>query len=306
MDKRERWFSEGAPLFRQVMARIGLADRLPTDDLYYACPCCLYAFPFEAVTAQVLTVEHVPPEALGGKGMLLTCKRCNNDAGRDFDSHAQKRADFHNMMAGKGTKRPMRAVFEAGGVLVNGEAQSTGNGWFLQGVLKQNHPAMLDAHEDALRVASEDGETAGLKFTIKERFSSKHADVSWVRSAYLAAFSALGWSYILQPALNPIREQIKPGSSATLPSIIGFNPSHDADVRQIMIVKEPEDLSSVVVRIGHYTVFLPDPWGARNLEQLEESISSLRAEDGSVPFSMDVKIVPWPTKPMYALDTLTP
>ncbi|MFB6876884.1 HNH endonuclease [Streptomyces sp. NBC_00487] len=306
MNKRERWFNEGAPLLRQVMERIGLADRLPSDDPYYACPCCLYAFPLEAVAAQKLTIEHVPPEALDGKGMLLTCKRCNNDAGRDFDSHAQMRAEFYNMLAGKGTKRPLRAVFEAGDTRVNGVAQSAGNGWFLEGVPKQNHPAMLDAHETELRAASESGETAGIKFTVKARFSSKHADVSWVRSAYLAAFSALGWSYILQPALNPIREQIKPGSPATLPSIIGFNPSHDARLRQIMIVEKPEELSSVVVRIGHYTVFLPDLWGTRTLDQLAASISGLWDEAGKVPFSLNGKIVPWPTRPMYALDTLTP
>ncbi len=73
-----------------------------------------------------------------------------------------------------------------------------------------------------------------------------------------------------------------------------------------MIVQEPEELSSVVVRIGHYTVFLPDLWNTRTLEELAQSISKLRAEDGAVPLSMNGKIVPWPTKPMYALDTLNP
>ncbi|MFE9486540.1 HNH endonuclease [Streptomyces sp. NPDC006641] len=306
MDKRERWFSEGAPLFRQLLVRNGLADRLPTDDLYYLCPCCLYVFPFESVAAQILTIEHVPPKALGGKEMLLTCKRCNNDAGRDFDSHAQKRSEFHKMLAGEGTKRPMRATIEVGGIQIKGEAQNTGNGWFLQGVPKQNHPDILDAHVSELRAATDGGETAELKFKINERFSPRHADISWVRSAYLAAFSALGWSYIYRSALDPIREQIKPGSSATLPPIIGFNRGHGADIRQIMIVQEPEELSSVVVRIGHYTVFLPDLWNTRNLEELAQSISRLRAEDGAVPLSMNGKIVPWPTKPMYALDTLTP
>ncbi|MFI9252472.1 hypothetical protein [Streptomyces sp. NPDC053069] len=306
MDKRERWFSEGAPLFRQVMTRLGLADRLPTDDLYYACPCCLHAFPSEAVTAQVLTVEHVPPEALDGKGMLLTCKRCNNDAGRDFDSHAQKRAEFYSMLSGNAMARPMRAVFEAGGIEINGEAQSTGAGWFLEGVVKQNHPARLDAHEQALRATADNGEGAEFRFKIKENFSSQRADTSWIRSAYLAAFSALGWSYILQPALDPIRQRIRPGSSATLPPIIGFNPSHDAEGRHILIVQEPEELSSVVVRIGPYTVFLPDPWGTRTLAQLAESISGKCDETGRVPFNLNGKVVPWPTKPMYALDRLTP
>ncbi|MFD5518634.1 HNH endonuclease [Streptomyces sp. NPDC127066] len=306
MDKRENWFREGAPLLQQVMRQLGIVDRLPTDDLYYACPCCLFAFPYAALEARNLTIEHVPPESLGGKAMLLTCKRCNNDAGRDFDSHAQKRAEFQNMMLGNGTTRPMRAVFEADGIQINGEAQRAGNGWFLQGVPKRNRKEKLDAHEKALRAASERGESPDLKFTIKERISSRHADVSWVRSAYLAAFSALGWRYILQPALNPIREQIKPGSSATLPSIIGYNPSHDADLRQIMFVEEPERLSSVVVRIGHYTVFLPDPWGTWTMEQLAEEISGLSDEAGKVPFTLNGKIVPWPTKPVYSLDTLNP
>jgi hypothetical protein len=305
MNKRERWFSEGAPLFRHVMDRIGLADRLPTDDLYYACPCCLHAFPFEAVTARVLTIEHVPPEALDGKGMLLTCQRCNSDAGKDFDSQAEKRAEFQNMMTGKGMKGPIPAVFEAGGVEIRGEAQNTGSGWFLEGVVKQNHPERLTAHENALRAATESDEAAGLKFKIKQNFSSRRADLSWIRAAYLAAFSALGWSYILQPALSPVRKMITPGSPVAVPSIIGFNSSHDVSTRQILIVEEPEDLSSVVVRIGHYTVFLPDPWGTRNLEQLAESISVLRAEDGAVPFSMNGKVVPWPSEPMYLLDTLT-
>ncbi|MFD5519096.1 HNH endonuclease [Streptomyces sp. NPDC127066] len=304
MDKRERWFNEGAPLFQKAMQQLGIAHRLPTGDLYYACPCCLFVFPYESLAEQNLTIEHVPPEALGGKGMLLTCKRCNNDAGRDFDSHAQKRAEFQSMMAGKGTSRPMRAVFEASGIKVNGEAQSTGNGWFLQGVAKQNHPEKLDAHEQALRAATERGEAPGFTFTLKDRFSSQRADVSWVRSAYLAAFSALGWRYILQPALNPIRQQIKPGSSANLPSIIGFNPDHDIDSRQILIVEEPVNLNSVAVVIGQYTIFLPDPWGSLTVEQLAESIGELRDGAGKVQCTLNGKIVPWPNGPMYLLDKM--
>ena len=38
-----------------------------------------------------LTIEHVPPEGVGGRGLPLTCKECNNSAGREFDSHAVTR-----------------------------------------------------------------------------------------------------------------------------------------------------------------------------------------------------------------------
>jgi hypothetical protein len=33
-----------------------------------------------------LTLEHVPPEAVGGRGILLTCKSCNNTAGHTVDA----------------------------------------------------------------------------------------------------------------------------------------------------------------------------------------------------------------------------
>ncbi|MFE9381106.1 HNH endonuclease [Streptomyces sp. NPDC006855] len=306
MDKREQWFREGAPLFRRALEQLQLADRLPnTQDDYYACPCCLIAYPFEAVEAKVLTTEHVPPDALGGRGMLLTCKHCNNNAGRYFDVHAIKRANVHNFLLRRETNRPVRAVFLADGISVRGEVQSYGTGWLMQGVPKQNDPAMLAAHEKALREASERGEAPTFTFTLTERFSPQHADLSWIRSAYLAAFAALGWRYILRAALDPIRAQLKSNSPTELPLIIGFNPKADSNARSIMIVREPECLSSVHVVIGHYSVFLPDPWGTLSLQELAESIAGLSDETGCVTAELSGQVADWPTKATYLLDKLT-
>ncbi|MEV0117579.1 HNH endonuclease [Streptomyces sp. NPDC050844] len=302
MGKRENWFREGALYFRQALEQIGLADRLPSFDSYYACPCCLIALPFEAIAAQELTIEHVPPDGLGGKGMLLTCKRCNNESGRAFDVHAINRARIHDLLAGRGVNRPVRAVFLAGGIPVRGEVSSSGNGWLMQGVPKQNNPAMVKAHDRALRSASERGEESSFKFTIAERFSPQHADVSWLRSAYLAAFAALGWRYILRPALDPIRVQLKESAPAELPAVIGFNPDVDSGTREIMIVHEPESLRSVLVAIGGYSVFLPDPWGSLTIEQLERGIEGLRDEFGKVDLTLSGQVAPWPLNPLYLLD----
>ena len=64
MNKCLRWFDEGASRLRLVLDRQGRGSELPSADRYYACPCCLRVYPRAAVTAKVLTVEHVPPEAL--------------------------------------------------------------------------------------------------------------------------------------------------------------------------------------------------------------------------------------------------
>lgn len=42
------------------------------------CPICL--------SAEQLTEEHVPPEAVGGRVMTTTCTRCNNELGSSIDS----------------------------------------------------------------------------------------------------------------------------------------------------------------------------------------------------------------------------
>ncbi|MGW2559642.1 HNH endonuclease [Streptomyces sp. NPDC001514] len=302
MDKRETWFSEGAPLFRRALEQIGLADRLPSEGDYYACPCCLIALPYAAIAAQELTIEHVPPSGLGGKGILLTCKPCNNNSGTHFDSHAITRAAIHDLLMGEGSSRPIRATFTADGVDIRGEVLRAGNGWLLQGVPKRNNPVMVDAHEEALRRASESDAAASLSFTLSERFSSTRADVSWVRSAYLAAFTALGWRYILRPELDPVRALLRDPENPSRPPFIGFNPKSNVGRREIMLVESPGDLSGVCVIIDQFAVFLPDPWGTSTCESLADVLSQYRGEGGKVMPSLSGKVVPWPAKPMYLLD----
>lgn len=173
----------------------------------------------------------------------------------------------------------------------------------LQGVPKQNNPAAIDALKDKLDTASERGEGPSISFALRDRFSPSRANVSYFRSAYFAAFAALGWRYILRPALAPIREQFQNFDEQTFPKLIGDDPNSDDNTRKIMVVESPEDLCSVVVVIGRYSVFLPDPWGTLTCDQLEESITRLRDENGWIR-GLDLRgqSAPWPRKPMYLLD----
>ena len=183
-----------------------------------------------------------------------------------------------------------------------GRYSETGSGWLLQGVPRQNNPAMVDAHEAALRASHGRGEAPSFSFTLSERFSPNRADVSWVRSAYLAAFSALGWRYILRPALDPIRKQLRNPDTATLPALIGFNADSATSARRMMLVEVPEELSSVFVIIGRYSIFLPDPWGTSSCDELAERLANLWDENGRLQQEYRGTFVPWPAKPMYLLD----
>jgi len=139
VDKRSRWFDEGASELRLVLERQGRGHELPPTGDYYACPCCLVAHPRAAAAARFLTVEDVPPKALGGRPMLLTCVRCNSSSGTSFDAHAAQKAIADAFI--RGTVSPkVRATSYVDGIPLRGTAQSTENGISLVSVPRQNDP----------------------------------------------------------------------------------------------------------------------------------------------------------------------
>src|SRR5436190_12320198 len=87
--KRTRWrhvlFTDGADAFARSFPHYIRATFPNGAPPVYVCPVCLRAFPIEAIGARTLTTEHAPPKCLGGPELLLTCKACNNLAGRWLD-----------------------------------------------------------------------------------------------------------------------------------------------------------------------------------------------------------------------------
>jgi hypothetical protein len=82
---REQWFEWGAAALTRATRGV-VTDR-------YRCPLCLKDFKREdAKSGDALTLEDVPPANMGGKPLVLTCRRCNSSAGAALDSHAGK---FH-------------------------------------------------------------------------------------------------------------------------------------------------------------------------------------------------------------------
>ena len=99
-----------------------------------------------------------------------------------------------------------------------------------------------------------------------------------VRTGYLAAFALFGCRYILQPALQPIRDQLTNPSTVTLPVLSMYIPDGDPDRREIWVVKKPVERRSLLVMSGRHGVFLPLPNDHRNLAELADSVGANRAE----------------------------
>ncbi|WP_433051172.1 hypothetical protein [Dactylosporangium sp. CS-033363] len=303
-EKRLRWFDDGAPMLRLVANRLGIGDWLPIHEEYYACPCCLMAYNRAAVFAGVLTEEHVPAAVVGGRGLLLTCKNCNSNAGRDFDAHAGTRLQADDFARGKVTDRTLPATSYVDGIPLRGTVRMTRDGIQMFGVPKQNDPKTMAAHFAALDAYAQSGITPNHSFTVHTRYDEKRARYSWIRSAYLAAFAALGWSYIFQDVMEPYREQLKQPDTQLVPTYIGNDRSASSSLRRILLVTEPDDLRCVAVNLGTHTIFLPGipPWRPQTCDELVQAFSRYRGDDERLNGEISGKEVSWPRWPTYLLD----
>lgn len=73
----------------------------------YVCPICFRIFTKEQV--QLLSKDHVPPQSVGGKDIVLTCGACNNNQGAEIDKHLKRAHEGTSFLK----RRPKSSVYES-------------------------------------------------------------------------------------------------------------------------------------------------------------------------------------------------
>jgi hypothetical protein len=104
------------------------------------------------------------------------------------------------------------------------------------------------------------------------------AHVGWLREAYLVAFAVFGYRYILDPALEPVRQQLARPREQLISTFKVEDRKHGADLRLFSVINEPDWLRSVAIQFGHRTVFLPqlgDPDLYRRLDDRRQTASGI-------------------------------
>jgi hypothetical protein len=335
VDLRHQWFQEGAHAFRSVQQRHGRGHLLPPDIDAYPCPLCLQRlFAIQAIDSGELTREHAPPQSLGGGWLALTCRTCNNDAGRFFDGEAERQERLRSFLTGQ-HQGPVRGTYTVNGVSHRGDiylhpgsgsgpspitfvdagavnvgdpvvigSTDTGFGMYFQGVERVNNPPEARRFEQALGDAIENRKPVSLSISPKFRFSPERALVSWIRTAYLVAFAALGWSYVLHPTLTQVRDQFQARENACFPPIELYDTTADPNRNHLMIITTPVGCESLLVVVGSHLLFLPWPGTPRTLDDLADAIQvhSQQALRSHSLITFDEPLIPWPTKPEYRTD----
>ena len=229
--------------------RLSLYDRGNTD-----CPICLTKFTRDQVfSGKTVTLEHV--KALGGQARCLTCRNCNDRAGRGIDR-----------IAGEYASSLARNRF---GVTVDILGKRDTFMLSLDG--KELTPAFAGFSKQDWRDL-ENSESPEFIMSVKVADPRARA-ASSLKAAYLAVFSLLGqpggYSYIRSDALGLLRQQIMdPFQDGDIGKFVMKAPD-DVSLKDIMLVSKP--LPCWLLKIADHIVFLPlngNNWICHPLEEL--------------------------------------
>jgi hypothetical protein len=300
--RRRAWFEAGVRDLAATFGTLTTSDGVAIPSAY-ACPLCAVTEPdgrarmklFTADTlGRLLTVEDVPPRHSGGRPLVLMCKACNSTAGHRIDAAAHRVERSIRTLTRTEVTRGRLLV---GGDKVPAEIDMTADGANRITLLGGDPAALgrIAAYFDSLTRTPTTAEPFRLSFSLTDP-NDRLAKVSWLKSAYLAAFALLGYRYAMHPSLGAVRHQIQNPQeehigqfSFRLPQPLPFSEC------RVFRISQPDLPVCWGVQMGPILVFLPpgDP------DALYRRLAELKAEQASFEFKAENSV--WPLAPVFAM-----
>jgi len=279
--KKRDWFDLGASAFAKACPG---TYAVPT----YVCPICCSPFTVEALNDRRLSVEHVPPQSVGGRELLLTCTACNNTAGTKLDASAKMKEEVRLAMAGRAA-RPHRVKATIGEITVNGRLHTKDGSYSITIPKGLNKPGTSNVVQRVARV--------GASMTVEhERYSELGANISWLRAGYLALVAMQGYKIVLDPAMDIVRTQIRECDERRMLTFVADTQEDvPLTIRRVLRVLNPAWHRGWTVQFGRYLVNLPSLGDMTFYERL--------AKDGLNPTVQytTYEYVGWPTTPNFGV-----
>ena len=183
-------------------------------DVYdtYICPLCFQSFNTNELKEKVtdyLSLEDVPQKALGGHALLLTCKRCNNWSGHEIDHYLRTEIDYEDNVSIH-SEKGARGTLSAKGININARIKIENELSTTINIEKSNNnPIRYEEFLSEVRKMGDNWQKEVKAYQINEKKRNPvRADIAILKSAYLLAFYVLGYKYIFNVSLSPVREQI--------------------------------------------------------------------------------------------------
>jgi hypothetical protein len=247
--RREQLYNEYAANLKLVKPRVTIE---PDIDDTIICPICFRIHTrADLEIPQAITLDHIPPKALGGRDSqgVLTCGNCNSKSGDKVDAHAKIHLSTMDFVAGiPGASKD--GQFALGSIpSSDAEFHYDDKGRLnIRRNPKRMNLALGRQESDFLQsmVGEENMNTpAQMKFT---GANLQLVSVAWLRYAYLSFFRCFGYLGVLHETFNEVRRQILHPNEAILPNTWELNPAPFINFPEGMhAIQSPVALQSYIV-----------------------------------------------------------
>ena len=216
----------------------------PNAKRGFVCPICLRFFARTENLTKSVSIEHIVPDALGGRVTTLTCRRCNNTAGTQLDSHLVERVRV------EGRSKPILADVEFRGTKFRGEVhlpESASDSFRIYGIPIQSDPREINGFFSLLDEGIWHGQE--LKLRLERKYVPVRSAVALLRSAYLLMFRLFGYRYVCDRSAVVVRESISQPTMETdgLKGISWRVDCSPPSENGVSIVTQPREFRSFMV-----------------------------------------------------------
>jgi hypothetical protein len=232
---------------------------IPTEFGLY-CPLCTQHY--DESRYEELTLEHNPPDSLGGKDNILTCKKCNNSSGSKIDSEILLALNELDLMGFKPnasikTRLYNHSTGESG---VNATVSLDSESKFIINISPANNPKVKDAFLNSFEYEYNSGlplisnfESAGLNRKLNFEFKKPNkrnerlASIGLLKIAYLIGFEKLGHAFLFGKHMELLRSQIKHPEKEIITKPFWIHNDYTDDLLGINIITKPQELKCFLV-----------------------------------------------------------
>lgn len=173
----------------------------------FICPICLNIIKKE--DSDIITIEDVPPKSVGGRPLLITCQPCNNVVGGSIESFLHNELQVFHLVRNP-EDIPFKAEYTLNGVKIKGRVK-------IKSIEDHEILCTIDSNDiNNCPIFTQelehnwDGSNLEIKYDLTSvKRNDEYANLSILKSAYLLAFAKLGYMYILNDNLDPIRDQLQ-------------------------------------------------------------------------------------------------
>jgi len=275
---------------------------LDVSDAVYLCPICGQGYLEKSAISGELTLEDVPPKAIGGKGLLLTCRDCNSKAGHKIDYHIKNQYDlntFNKIMLGKSNNEKARGDISIFGENFPVTVENTTNATEIRLIEPANDPKKVERLKKHMSETSDSGKSNGFVFNISKtvKLDMRHMKIAFLKSGFLLVTALLGYVYAFNEKLAVVREQIRNPESDLLGTTFWVEAGQGGFFAKHRIVAVSKPFPMLLVTFENSAVILPDFSSPSDLYNI---LSQKWGKGRSINFTGQPYI--WPDKAVMALD----